>query len=68
MNPNPLQTLLLIWAAGGVLSRDGEHLRVEARKGTIPPQLLDVLRENKADLLAILPRSADCHTDKEWTP
>jgi hypothetical protein len=52
---NPLQTLLLVWAAGGVLSRDGDCLHLEARKGAIPLQLLDVLRDNKIDLLPILP-------------
>lgn len=65
---NPLQTLLLVWAAGGVLSRDGESLHVEASKGAIPPQLLDALRENKADLLAILPKHTSCQTDREPTP
>mgnify|MGYP001550308592 CR=1 FL=1 len=55
MNPNPLQTLLLIWAAGGVLTRDGDNLHVEAPKGAIPPQLVDSLRVNKMELLAILP-------------
>jgi hypothetical protein len=65
---NLLQTLLLVWAAGGVLSRDGGSLRVEVSKGALPPQLLDALRENKADLLAILPSYVDCRTDKEQTP
>ena len=55
---NVLQTLLLVWAAGGVLSRDGDHLRIEAPKGAIPPKLLDVLRENKTELLASIPE--DC--------
>ena len=54
MNPNPLQTLLLIWAAGGVLARDGDNLHVEAPKGAIPPQLVDALRANKMELLTIL--------------
>lgn len=51
---NPIQTLLLIWAAGGVLSRDGDHLKIEAPRGAIPPQLLDALRANKAALLEIM--------------
>ena len=56
---NAVQTLLLIWAAGGALSRDGNRLNVRAPKGAIPSQLVDALRENKAELLAILPaRSA----------
>lgn len=71
MNPNtanPLQTLLLVWAAGAVLSRDGDNLHVEAPKGAIPPQLLVALRENKADLLAILPKRTGSQTDREPTP
>ena len=52
---NALQTLLLVWAVGGVLSRDGDHLHVEAPIGAIPPQLLDTLRAKKGYLLAILP-------------
>lgn len=52
---NPVQTLLLVWAAGALLTRDGDCLHVEAPKGAIPPRLLNALRANKADLLAILP-------------
>ncbi len=52
---NPVQTLLLVWAAGAVLTRDGDRLHVEATKGAIPSPLLEALRANKAELLAILP-------------
>jgi hypothetical protein len=52
---NPLQALLLVWAAGAVLSRDGSNLHVDAPKGAIPPPLVEALRANKAELLAILP-------------
>lgn len=58
MNPahmNPLETLLLCWAAGAVLTRDCDGLHVEAPKGAISPQLRQTLRHNKAALLAILP-------------
>lgn len=58
MNPatlNPIQVLLLCWAAGAVLSRDGSRLHVEAGKGSVPPELVEALRVNKAALLAILP-------------
>lgn len=58
MNPatmNPLQVLLLCWAAGAVLSRDGDFLHVETSRGSMPPELLDALRANKPALLAILP-------------
>ena len=65
---NPLQTLLLIWAAGGVLSSDGDRLHVEAPRGAIPPLLVDALRANKADLLAILPARGAAQPDKEPTP
>jgi len=68
MTPNPLQTLLLIWAAGGVMTRDGDNLRVEATKGAIPPPLVDALRANKAALLAILPARGAAQPDKEPTP
>lgn len=51
----PLQVLLLCWAAGAVLSRDGDNLHVEASKDSVPPELLEALRANKAALLAILP-------------
>ena len=57
---NPLQVLLLCWAVGAVLSRDGDRLHVEASKDSMPPELLEALRANKAALLAILPaRSAE---------
>lgn len=58
MNPahmNPLQVLLLSWAAGAVLSRDGDNLHVETSKGGLPLELLEALRANKPALLAILP-------------
>lgn len=58
MNPatmNPVQVLLLCWAAGAVLSRDGNRLHVEASKGSMPSELLEALCVNKATLLAILP-------------
>lgn len=55
---NSLQTLLLAWAAGAVLTRDGGRLHVEAPKGAIPPPLLDALRANKIELLAILPAAS----------
>lgn len=61
---NPLQVLLLCWAAGAVLSRDGDRLHVEASKGSMPPELLEALLANKTALLAILPeqlRAAHSH-------
>ncbi len=70
MNPgtvNPLQTLLLVWAAGAVLSRDGDNLRVDAPKGAIPPPLLEALRANRADLLAILSAHTRVQPNREST-
>lgn len=64
---NPLQTLLLVWAAGGVLSRDGDNLQVDAPKGAIPSQLVDALRANKAELLTVLPAHTRIQPDKETT-
>lgn len=61
---NVLETLLLVWAAGGVLSRDGDRLHIEAPKGAIPPQLLDALRANKASLLTLLPMRAPAQADE----
>jgi hypothetical protein len=61
----PLQTLLLVWAAGAVLTRDGDGLHVEAPKSAIPPPLLDALRANKTELLAILPARTAMQSDKE---
>lgn len=59
-----LETLLLVWAAGGVLSRDGDRLHIEAPKGAIPPQLLDALRANKASMLTLLPMRAPAQADE----
>jgi hypothetical protein len=52
---NSIQTLLLAWAVGAVLSRDGDNLHVDAPKGVMAPSLVDALRANKTELLAILP-------------
>jgi len=63
---NALQTLLLVCAARGLLTRDGDRLHVDVPKGAILPPLLDALRENKAELLAIL--SAVPHACAEHSP
>ena len=66
---NALQTLLLMWAAGAVLTRDGDRLHVEAPKGAIAPLLLDALRANKIDLLAILSATPHaCAANSQGTP
>lgn len=65
---NPLQTLLLCWAAGAVLTRDGDRLHVEASKGAMAPELLNALRANKTELLAILPERSEAQPHKEASP
>ena len=47
--------------------REGVELHVEAPKGAIPPSLVDALRANKADLLAILPVRTVALSDREPT-
>ena len=51
---NSVQTLMLIGALGGVLTRYGNTLHVEAPSGAMPPPLLDAIRANKAQLLAVV--------------
>lgn len=58
---NALQTLLLVWAAGGVLSRTGNTLHLDTKNGAIPSELREAIRVNKSALLAILP----AHTDDQ---
>jgi len=67
---NPLQALLMCWAAGAVLARDGDDIYVEARKGAILSELAESIRRNKAELLTILPervRSTEL-TPRSTTP
>jgi hypothetical protein len=64
---NPLQSLLLVWAAGAVLSREGDNLHIEALKGAISPPLVEALRANKADLLTILPARTSVQSNREST-
>lgn len=59
---NPIETLLLVWASGCVLTRTGDtlHIETERDKGAIPPELIDHLKANKKALLAVMPaRSAE---------
>ncbi|WP_043598625.1 hypothetical protein [Dyella ginsengisoli] len=50
-----IETLLLVWAAGGVLSRTGDTLHLESRNKQLPPELKEAIRANKTELLAMLP-------------
>lgn len=54
---NPIETLLLVWAAGGVLTRTGDtlHFECERGKGQFSPELRDALKANKAALLTLIP-------------
>lgn len=49
-----LEVLLIAWAAGLVLERRGEQLAIRGLEQTTPPQLLDLLREHKSSLLAVM--------------
>lgn len=51
---NVLEVLLLAWAAGLVLERRGDKLILKGAGPDTPPQLLELLREHKPALLAIL--------------
>jgi len=49
---NPLQTLLLIWAAGGTVHVDGDRLIV--RGATMCEELREAIRHNRDALIAAL--------------
>lgn len=55
---NVIEVLLVAWAAGLVLTRDGDGLHINKRKEEVPLELLEALRANKLELLAILPDQA----------
>lgn len=63
---NTIEVLLLAWAAGLVLERRGDKIIIKGLMPETPPQLLEVLRANKPDLLAIL--SAAPHACAEHSP
>jgi len=49
-----LEVLLVAWAAGLVLERRGDQLVIRGLEPTASPELLDLLREHKAALLAVM--------------
>ena len=49
-----LEVLLIAWAAGLVLERRGDKLIVKGLKPEAPPQLLAVLKDQKAALMQML--------------
>lgn len=53
-----IEILLIAWAAGVVLERRGDQIVVRGIKPDTPPELLNLLRQRKADLLAVLTDNA----------
>lgn len=53
-----IQMLLLTWAAGLVLERRGDKLILKGVTRVTPAKLLDLLRDHKAELLAIMTDTA----------
>jgi len=51
---NTIQVLLLVWAAGLVLERRGDLIVIRGIKPTTSPQLLDLIRTHKPQLLAVM--------------
>jgi hypothetical protein len=49
-----IEVLLTAWAAGLVLERRGDQVIVRGLKPGAPPELLDLLREHKPQLLALM--------------
>jgi hypothetical protein len=49
-----IEALLVAWAAGLVLERRGDQIVVHGLKPGAPPELLDMLREHKPQLLALM--------------
>ncbi len=47
--------LLQLWAAGGVLSRHYEFVRIDALEGWIPTDLMEELYNHTDELLLMLP-------------
>lgn len=48
------EVLLLVWAAGLVLERRDDSIVVRGIKPATPPELLDLIREHKPKLLAVM--------------
>jgi|SRR6185312_7384945 len=49
-----IEVLLLVWAAGLVLKRRGDLIVIRGIKPTTTPELLDLIREHKPQLLAVM--------------
>jgi hypothetical protein len=64
---NIIEALLVAWAAGLVLERRGDKIIVKGLTPETPPQLLEALRSNRADLLVILPSSPIVQSAREPT-
>lgn len=58
-----LEVPLVAWAAGLVLERRGDQILIRGLLPNTPPELLDLLREHKPALLALMTdQSAGDHT------
>jgi len=55
---NTIQVLLLVWAAGLVLERRGDLIVIRGIKPNTTPELLDLIREHKPQLLAVMTDTA----------
>lgn len=49
-----LEVLLIAWAAGLVLERREDSILIRGIKPATPPELLDLIREQKPQLLAVM--------------
>ena len=49
-----LEVLLIAWAAGLVLERREDSILIRGIKPATPPELLDLIREHKPQLLAVM--------------
>jgi hypothetical protein len=55
------EVLLIAWAAGLVLERRGDQMIVHGLKPEAPAELLQVLRDHKAELLGLYPCPSPIH-------
>lgn len=62
---NTVEVLLFASAARLVLERRGDKIIVKGVTPKTPPELLEALRVNKSDLLAILPSRSAALSSKE---
>jgi hypothetical protein len=49
-----IEVMLLVWAAGLVLERRDDSIVIRGINPATPPELLDLIREHKPQLLAVM--------------